>query len=51
MTPTRVRPLNFSANLPINHAVNLPINHPITQLNYPITRLPDYPIQVSPCLS
>jgi hypothetical protein len=39
MTATRGRPLNPT------------INHPITQFNYPITRLPDYPIQVHPCLS
>jgi hypothetical protein len=43
MTATRVRPLNPSANLAINH--------PITQFNYPTTRLPDYPIQVHLCPS
>jgi hypothetical protein len=42
MTATRARPLNPSADPTINH--------PITQFDYPITRLPDFPMQVRPCL-
>ena len=38
------------SNSPINRPIS-PFDRPIRQFNSPITRLPDSPIQVSPCPS